>query len=222
MNQNFDDYSNEETTKNQSKQHRSKRNSPINNNKNHRKSQQNNNNSVEYANYSDYSNQNYSNYTNSEQEQNQNQKYRSRNQRTKEFTFADSKTFSPIKSPKNFDDIVSQIIPDLDEFIEKYSTKRQNLSIDDESDGEFKSLIEKTKFYESKYSHITLDNLDDENNNHRRSAAFNNLIPVNTSLSSQNASNFNNNNFNSTLPELHEFDHEMSEENRSPPLYFNK
>lgn len=220
INHNYSDYSNasfndnsihtsSKTTKNSLSQNQ--------NIESHKQSQKqykisNKNYSQENINLSDKMNQsdeeNNYNYSKTENDTN---KFNSKSQNEKSkinTTEVNSKTFSPIKTPANFDDIVSQIIPDLDEFIEKYHPRSSRWSLENESDAEFKTIVEKSRFYQQKYSHISLDDYRGE------------LIPVNTDLTY--ISSLMNKKYDSSLPELHEFDHDMTQGNIPPPLYLNK
>lgn len=96
----------------------------------------------------------------------------------------------------------------MDEFIEKYHPRSSRWSLENESDAEFKTIVEKSRFYQQKYSHISLDDYRGE------------LIPVNTDLTY--ISSLMNKKYDSSLPELHEFDHDMTQGNIPPPLYLNK
>ncbi|OHS98744.1 hypothetical protein TRFO_08757 [Tritrichomonas foetus] len=132
--------------------------------------------------------------------------------------FPESLPLSPIISPSedSHEQIISKIIPNLDEFCEKYSGNI-TWSVDDESDIEFLSLVEKSRFYESKYSTVEVKILDQTKK--EDIDRYPNLIPVSTNLSSKHTKSYKKKVFDSYLHELHEFDNEIPTKDNAPPIY---
>ena len=124
---------------------------------------------------------------------------------TLETPFKDSLAASPITYSK-----VSNDNLDLTDLYS--STNLYTWSLDNESDPEFRSLIEKSRYYESKYSGTKINISGIKNNNE-----YSDYINTDANLSTSNYQKA----FDSSLHGLHEFDNDIPTKDISPPLYCN-
>lgn len=137
-------------------------------------------------------------------------------------SYNNTNAISPIMPPvAGPDELISRLIPDLEKFVSKYSNSgTYNWSVEDESDADFKKLVEKSRYYSAKYSTSTLDITESVENQNVNTSTFEypDLIPVNTDLSIPDNNTIQNNS--SYIPELHEFDNEApNAATNSPPIY---